>query len=382
MKKICIVCLSLLFVACTKENSAEQPLSTYSPVQFIYNEEKYGLFNPDTKEVVVYPRYTYIEDFSSGYGLGVLGVEGGTCEVIDTSGNILFSYKTEPLSYTHCYNGFFMVADYDVGDDVVYNHKYDYHGLYNYKGELVFKTNFIYSMNDECIVTRKKSNYVFLFFDSNGIKRKKISLPDTYPYELVPNGAIKYEADYEPFSNGFARFSIRNNDKEFFGMIKTDKTVVIPPKYKSLGKEFVAGVLVAENESSLYGLLNKEGEWIIQPKYEKLYNYSGRVLSAKLENWKIMDLEENTIKSFPANMEIVSDFFDDIAIFSMTTDGSTKYGLIDSSGNFVLNAICKRIEPNPDNGYWRVLVDNKWMLFKEDQGLIDPDEYLDFSKVK
>lgn len=173
MKKICIVCLSLLFVACTKENSAEQPLSTYSPVQFIYNEEKYGLFNPDTKEVVVYPRYTYIEDFSSGYGLGVLGVEGGTCEVIDTSGNILFSYKTEPLSYTHCYNGFFMVADYDVGDDVVYNHKYDYHGLYNYKGELVFKTNFIYSMNDECIVTRKKSNYVFLFFDSNGIKRKK-----------------------------------------------------------------------------------------------------------------------------------------------------------------------------------------------------------------
>ena len=39
MKKICIVCLSLLFVACTKENSAEQPLSTYSPVQFIYNEE-------------------------------------------------------------------------------------------------------------------------------------------------------------------------------------------------------------------------------------------------------------------------------------------------------------------------------------------------------
>lgn len=63
MKKICIVCLSLLFVACTKENSAEQPLSTYSPVQFIYNEEKYGLFNPDTKEVVVYPRYTYIEDF-------------------------------------------------------------------------------------------------------------------------------------------------------------------------------------------------------------------------------------------------------------------------------------------------------------------------------
>lgn len=41
-------------------------------------------------------------------------------------------------------------------------------------------------------------------------------------------------------------------------MIKNDKTVVIPPVYKSLGKAFVEGVLIAETENSLYGLLNKE----------------------------------------------------------------------------------------------------------------------------
>ena len=53
MKKICIVCLSLLFVACTKENRAEQPLSTYSPVQFIYNEEKYILISVDSVLAVI-----------------------------------------------------------------------------------------------------------------------------------------------------------------------------------------------------------------------------------------------------------------------------------------------------------------------------------------
>jgi len=380
MKKIFIACLSLLFIACTK--SINKPLNTYTPVRFINNEGKYGLFNPDTKEVIVYPRYTYIEDFSNGYALGILGVEGGTCEVIDTFGNILFSYKTEPLSYTHCYNGFFMVVNYDVGNNVIYDQNKEYHGLYNYKGELVFKTNFIYSMNNECIVTHKKSNYIFLFFDNNGIKRKKIQLPDTFSYKSISNEIVKYEVMYDPFSNGFARFYIWNNDKKLFGMIKNDKTVVIPPVYKSLGKEFVEGVLIAETENSLYGLLNKEGDWIILPKYEKIYNYSGKVLSVKLGNWRIVDLEENILKSLPTNLEILSDFFDNTAIFSITIDGSTKCGLIDSSGNFVLNAICEKIEPNPDNGYWQVLIDNRWMLFKAEEGIINPEEYLDFSKIK
>ncbi|MGN1043705.1 MAG: WG repeat-containing protein [Acutalibacteraceae bacterium] len=372
MKKTIIIFL-LLFTACSVKTKGEQFSYQNSPVKF-RNNQKYGLFNPVTKEVIIEPKYTYIENYSKGFCLGVIGEEGGYCDVLDTSGNILYSYKTEPLSCTYCYNGFF----YFVNDS---NENY-YHGLYNYKGEQVFKSNFIYSMNNECIVTRKKSDYIFLFFDSSGIKQKKILLPDTYPYEPASNVVPKYEAMYEPFSNGFARFYIINNDKKLFGMIKENRTVVISPKYKSLGKEFVEGVVIAENENSLYGLLNKEGNWTIQPKYEKINNYSGKVLSAKSGNWKIIDLEENILKSFPANLEILSDFFNDIAIFSITIDDSIKYGLIDSYGDFVLNAVCKQINHNPDNGYWQVLIDNKWMLFKADEGILNPEEYLDFSKVK
>ena len=357
MKKILLLCLSLLLVSCSKNNATES-LNNSSPVRFVYNQ-KYGLFNPETKEVVLYPRYSYIEPFSNGFALGITGNEGDVCDIIDTSGSVLYSYKTEPLSHTYCYNGFF----YFVNDS---NESY-YHGLYNYKGEQVFKSDFIYSMNSECIITKEKSNYVFIFFDNKGIKQKKLLLPDTY--------------SYEPFSNGFARFYGYNNNEKVFGMIKSDKKIAIPPKYKQLGAEFKEGLLIAEDENSLYGLLNKEGDWVIQPKYNQLFNYSGKVLAAKIKNWKLIDLKENIKKTFPDNFTVISDFVENIAIFSMTIDGSTKYGLMNTQGDFVLNATCEKILPNPDNGYWQILVNNKWKMFKENIGLINTEEYLDFSKV-
>lgn len=105
-----------------------------------------------------------------------MGDEGDVCEIIDASGNILYSYKTEPLSHTYCYNGFF----YYINDS---NDNY-YHGLYNYKGEQVFKSDFIYSMNNECIITKEKSNYVFLFFDSKGINKKNYYCQTHIPMSL------------------------------------------------------------------------------------------------------------------------------------------------------------------------------------------------------
>ena len=358
MKKLLLLCLPLLFLACTKQKTVESLTNAY-PTKFIYND-KYGLFNSKTKEVILYPRYTFIQPFSEGYGLGILGDEGNHCEVIDTSGNILYSYETAPLSHTYCFNGFFYYVK-DSDDEY-------YHGLYDYKGKQVFKCNFIYSMNNECIITKEKSKYAFIFFDKNGIRHNKLLLSDSY--------------SYEPFSNGYARFSTYNDNEKLFGIIKSDKTVLIPPTYKYLGKEFIKDFLIAENENSLYGLLNKEGYWVIQPKYEQLYNYSGKVLSAKFKNWQIMDLKENIIRTFPDNLTVLSDFFDDLAIFSLTTDNSTKYGLMDIQGEFVLNNICEKILPNPDNGYWIVLIDDEWMLFKRDEGLLNPKNYLDFYKVK
>lgn len=79
MKKIFILCLSLLFISCAKHNATES-LINCSPVRFVH-DQKYVLFNPNTEEVILYPRYTYIEPFSNGYGLGILGMECNVNEV-------------------------------------------------------------------------------------------------------------------------------------------------------------------------------------------------------------------------------------------------------------------------------------------------------------
>lgn len=50
----------------------------------------------------------------------------------------------------------------------------------------------------------------------------------------------------------------------------------------------------------------------------------------------------------------------------MTIDGSTKYGLMNTQGDFVLNAISEKILPNPDNGYWQVLVNRSKFKFFQD----------------
>ena len=71
--------------------------------------------------------------------------------------------------------------------------------------------------------------------------------------------------------------------------------------------------------------------------------------------------------------------FDYLVYFDTNNE---KYGFIDSTGKIILNALCEKIEPFPDNGYWQVRINDKWMLFKEGEGVLDPEEYLDFRRIK
>ncbi|MCR5437429.1 MAG: WG repeat-containing protein, partial [Treponema sp.] len=160
MKKLLFITLILLFfISCFAKNDKEITTTSQVPVKF-REKQQYGLFNPVTKEVIAQPKYTYIEKYSDGFCLGVIGEEGGLCDVIDSNGNIIFSYETEPLSKTYCFNGIFSFI-YD--DGIQY-----YHGLYDSKGKIFFKCDFIYNMNEECIVTKKNKDYIFLFYDENG----------------------------------------------------------------------------------------------------------------------------------------------------------------------------------------------------------------------
>ena len=105
-KRFSVFVLFILFISCTQRKDKEQIEDLQTPVKF-RNNQNYGLFHPTSKQVIVKPNYTYIEDFSNGYCLGIRGKEGGICDVINTVGKVVFSYETAPLSHTYCFNGFF-----------------------------------------------------------------------------------------------------------------------------------------------------------------------------------------------------------------------------------------------------------------------------------
>lgn len=59
-----------------------------------------------------------------------------------------------------------------------------------------------------------------------------------------------------------------------------------------------------------------------------------------------------------------------------------KYGFINTECDIVLKPVCERIESNPDNGFYQVLINGNWMLFKENEGVLDPKKYLDFNCIQ
>ena len=141
MKPLLLFCLltTLSFTSCEVKNTTKnKKLADNTPVKFIM-ENKYGLFNPLTKEVVVNPEYLYIENYSSGFCMASKGSDGELCDIIDLSGKKIFSYRNAPLSNTYCYNGLFSFV-YDCNGEY-------YHGLYNSRGNIVYKSDFIYGMN-------------------------------------------------------------------------------------------------------------------------------------------------------------------------------------------------------------------------------------------
>ena len=137
------------------------------------------------------------------------------------------------------------------------------------------------------------------------------------------------------------------------------------------------------------------GNWIVEPNYYQIMAISSENAVIKTtpnnnkENcgWGVINLESKTIMYYEKIIDLQSDFesgeifFNNTAIFSYPKYSNT-YGLINAQGNIVLENICEKIEPFPDNGYWQVLINDKWMLFKEGAGVLAPEEYLDFRSVK
>lgn len=380
IKKIFIILVVLLSLcACSKKpllnaNDIEDVLVTRFSVTDDKTGKRYsGIFN-ERREVLFYDEgviYPFKGDFS------FIHRNNKSNTAIDITGK---TYTTFELSEVYdSFYGYGIYSSYDYNKDFSY--------LIDKNGNKIKEKNIIDISEQIKIIKKNKKMTYYNIANNSYLKNNQL-------YDICYN-----------FLNGVAKVGMQKpnqpiyNMSYLYGLIDKNGYTLLPCEFTYLDYSYPEYVVVSKtcedpvwDRKAEFGMVDLNNNWIIEPKYNYVLPIADStvglwVIENNAEYWILKNIDTQDTVRLNSNMTLV----DNINIFKKRNRNdiiicydynTTKYGLIDSSGNFVLNAICKRIEPNPDNGYWRVLVDNKWMLFKEDQGLIDPDEYLDFSKVK
>ena len=330
------------------------------------------LFDNDKK--IIFTASKDIYPFQGGY---TVASDGYNTIALDNHGNELFRYKIFPVYVWFYSEGYFTRFDEKKdGGSYYVNFK---NKRINLQAAHPVKNGYCAQYNLE----NKK-----MYYQSPNGKCLK-----------TKNGDIYYSEYCGDFSNGYA--VVGEND--LYGIINISAEEIVNKNFSFIGNlkyEYATASIKGTKKKykhrtdPKYGLIDMHGNWIIEPDYYQVTAVSSesaviKTTSNNKENcgWAVIHLKDKTVTYYEKTIDLQSDFesgeifFDKSAIFcySNTFD---KFGIINDEGKIILNAICEKIEPFPDNGYWQVLINDKWMLFKEDEGILDPEKYLDFGKVK
>ena len=334
-------------------------------ISYLFNNNKKIIFT-DSKDI--YP-------FQGGY---TVSTDGYNTTAIDITGKRLFDYKI-PGVYVWFYSeGYFTRFDEKKdGGSYYVNFK---NKRINLQAARPVKNGYCAQYNLE----NKK-----MYYQSPNGKCLK-----------TKNGDIYYSEYCGDFSAGYA--VIGEND--IYGIIDISAEEIVNKNFSFIGNlkyEYATASIKGTEEkykykiNPEYGLIDMRGNWIVEPNYYQIMAISSENAVIKTtpnnnkENcgWAVINLESKTIMYYEKIIDLQSDFesgeifFDKSAIFCYSNNFD-KFGIINDEGKIILNAICEKIEPFPDNGYWQVLINDEWMLFKEDEGILDPEKYLDFGRVK
>lgn len=227
-------------------------------------------------------------------------------------------------------------------------------------------------------------------------------------YNIANNSYLKNNQLYDicyNFLNGVAKVGIQKpnqsiyNVSYLYGLIDKNGNILLPCEFTYLDYNYPKYVIVSKTcddpiweRKPEFGMLDYNNNWIIEPKYNYILPITDNIVALWIvkensEYWALYNISTKEFNKIDSNYTLI----DNINLFNKnnTEDflsfydfNTEKYGFINSNGDIILNSICSKIEPNPDNGYWQVLIDNRWVLFKAEEGIIDPEEYLDFSKIK
>lgn len=149
------------------------------------------------------------------------------------------------------------------------------------------------------------------------------------------------------FRNGFAVVGIGNCEAEDackYGIIDTRGKYVVAAVYDVIEDESEGLYLAARNEK--FGFINNRGETVVSLKYSDGLPFSQGVAGVAIdENWFFIDKEGR--QKFINRFHDVSSFSDSLC--AVTIDGD-KWGYIDMSGNFVIDALYEDAE-DFENGF-------------------------------
>ncbi len=334
-------------------------------ISYLFNNNKKIIFT-DSKDI--YP-------FQGGY---TVSTDGYNTTAIDITGKRLFDYKILGVYIWFYSEGYFTRFD----------EKKDGGSYYvNFKNKRINLQTARPVKNGYCAQYNLENKKMY-YQSPNGKCLK------------TKNGDIYYSKYCGDFSDRYA--VVGEND--LYGIINVSAEEIVNKNFSFIGnlKYECATASIKGTEEKYkyktnpeYGLIDMHGNWIVEPNYYQIMAISSEnaVIKTTSNNnkenygWGIINLKSKIIMYYEKSIDLQRDFesgeifFNDTAIFSYQKYSST-YGLIDTRGNIVLENICEKIEPFPDNGYWQVLINDKWMLFKEGEGVLDPEEYLDFRSIK
>ena len=330
------------------------------------------LFDSDKK--IIFTASKDIYPFQGGY---TVASDGYNTIALDNHGNELFRYKIFPVYVWFYSEGYFTRFD----------EKKDGGSYYvNFKNKRINLQAAHPVKNGYCAQYNLKNKKMYYQSPKGKCLKTK-------------NGDIYYSEYCGDFSNGYA--VVGEND--LYGIINISAEEIVNKNFSFIGNlkyEYATASIKGTEEKykyrtdPKYGLIDMHGNWIIEPDYYQVTAVSSesaviKTTSNNKENcgWAVIHLKDKTVTYYEKTIDLQSDFesgeifFDKSAIFCYSNNFG-KFGIINDEGKIILNAICEKIEPFPDNGYWQVLINDKWMLFKEDEGILDPEKYLDFGKVK
>lgn len=277
-------------------------------------------------------RFQKVGSFSEG--LAVVRTEGTFCGFIDKAGYVLIEPK------------FFEASSFSEGLSVVKTQERDFlfkpetkWGFIDKTGQIIYEENFDYlSSFSEGVAVAAKEEAIFLI-DKTG----KINL--TLNTDKVHVDVWDWANNR--FSDGLILAFDPETEKPGF-MYKTGK-FAIEPKFKNASSfsEGLARVSIIENDREMLGFINRNGEFVIPPKFDIDYDFR-RCANDFSEGFASLIDEPPTIEKDPSFMfidktgDIIlrTDFFRAESFhegLAVVWDAeSSKNGYIDKSGSLII----------------------------------------------